>query len=535
MRLRNAGRVGTVIVAATSVVGLSACSGSSSSSATSAHSTSFIVGAGGIDNLDPVQFKTVAAYTVDANVYASLLKQKFVPHNGYLKGTTDTKPSLAKSVSTSADGKTVTFTLRNGLKFANGDPITADDVVYSLKRALSDAGYTSALAPYMGIKDGSAVSAASASTVQIKLAHPSALIKRFIAFQVFGVLDKSKAMAHKGSGKWATDYFSQHATSSGPYKIASREKGKQITLKQNPNYYAAGDVKASSVTIKNIPNANQQYLALKNGAIDVALGLTPELVAKAKKNPNLKVYDLPTSYIHYLGMNNKDKVLSNTLVRRAISYAIPYHALTSKVMHGFARTAYGPVSAGMPTAINKAGTKLAYPTDITKAKELLAKAGVKNLHLTLSVRASNGSAVKSATFIQSALAKIGIGVHINKLTDPKYDTKLNHKQLQMFIASWYSWGNDPFYQMDFLLHCGSATNAANYCNDKVDKDIEQGIVTTNHAKRVSLSHDAQKRVIADAPWAFLYTSDVLIATRKGVAGITDANDNYVRFAYLTRK
>lgn len=534
MRLSKAGRVTAVVAVATSGLIMSACSGSSSPT-THTSSTSYIIGAGDVDNLDPVQFKSLAAYTVDANVYASLLVQKFSSQGGYLQGTAQTGPGLAQSVSTSADGKTVTFTLRDGLKFADGTPLTSADVVYSLQRALSDAGYTSALAPYMGIKDGSAISAPDAKTVQITLAHPSALLERFIAFQTFGVLEKSKAEANKGSNGWATDYFAKNTTPSGPYEVASWDQGQQITLKKNPNYYDAANVKATSVTLKNMPNANQQYLALKNGSIDVALGLPPTLVAQAKKDPNLVVYDMPTSFIYYLGMNNKDKVLSNKLVRQAISYAVPYGALRDQVMHGFARSADGPVPAGMETALDQSGTTDAYPTDVAKAKALLQQAGVQNLKLTLSVQASDASAVESATFIQSSLAQIGITVSIDQLTDADYTTKLNAKQLQMFIASWYSWGEDPFYQMNFLLHSGQPTNYANYSNAQVDKDIDQGVLAVDPAQRKELSQDAQQQIISDAPWAFLFTTDVLIVARKGISGITRPDDNYLRFAYLTRQ
>jgi peptide/nickel transport system substrate-binding protein len=534
VRLIKAGHVGALTVAAVGALVLSGCSGGSSSTS-GAKSGSFIVGAGDVDNLDPVQFKSDAAYTADANMYAPLLVQQYTPKNGYLQGTDKFSPGLATSTSTSADGKTVTFKLRSGIKFADGHPITADDVAYSLQRSVSDAGYTSALAPYMGIGSPSAISAVDPTTVQITLAHPSALLQRFLAFQTFGVLQKSQADAHKGSKGWATDYFTRNATPSGPYQISSWQQGQQLVLKKNPNYYDAASVKATSVTIQNMPNPNQRYLALQNGSIDVALGLPPTLVAQAEKDPSLVVYKMPTSAITYLGMNNKDPVLRNKLVRQAISYAIPYGALRQQVMHGFAQSADGPVPAGMATSLDTTGKTDPYPTDPAKAKALLAQAGVHGLHLTLTVEASDATAVQSATFIQSALAQAGIKLNINQLTDADYATKLNSKQLQMFINLWYSWGEDPFYQMNFLLHSGVPTNYTGYSNAKVDADIGKGVLATDAQTRTALSQDAQRQVIADAPWAFLYTSDVLIVARKGISGITRPDDNYLRFAYLTRK
>src|SRR5262249_14017063 len=154
------------------------------------------------------------------------------------------------------------------------------------------------------------------------------------------------------------------------------------------------------------------------------------------------------------------------------------------------------------------------PTDLAKAKALLAQAGVHNLSLTLTVQASDANAVQSATFIQSSLAQVGIKLSIDQLTDADYATKLSSKKLQMFINLWYSWGEDPFYQMNFLLHSGVPTNYTGYSNPKVDADIDQGVVTADPSKRMSLSQDAQRQVITDAPWAFLYSTDVLIVARK---------------------
>lgn len=535
MRLGKAGPVGALAVATVGALVLSGCSGATSSSSSAAGSGAFVIGTGDVDNLDPVQFKSDAAYTADANMYAPLLVQQYTSKNGYLQGTDQFSPGLASSVNMSADGKTATFKLRHGLKFADGHPITADDVVYSLQRAVSDAGYTSALAPYMGITSPSEISAVDASTVRVQLAHPSALLQRFLAFQTFGVLEKSVAEANKGSNGWATQYFTSNATPSGPYEISSWQKGQQMTLKKNPNFYDAAHVKANTVTLQNMPNPDQRYLALKNGSIDIALGLPPNLVAQAEKDPSLVVYKMPTSAIDYLGMNTSDKVLSNKLVRQAISYAIPYGALRQQVMHGFAHAADGPVPAGMTTSLDTSGNTEPYPTNLAKAKALLNQAGVHGLQLTLSVQASDANAVQSATFIQSALAQIGIKLNINQLTDSDYATKLSSKQLQMFINLWYSWGEDPFYQMNFLLHTGQPTNYTNYSNPAVDADIEKGVLTTDSATRTALSQDAQRRVIADAPWAFLYSTDVLIVARKGIGGITRPDDNYLRFQYLTRK
>jgi ABC-type transport system substrate-binding protein len=189
----------------------------------------------------------------------------------------------------------------------------------------------------------------------------------------------------------------------------------------------------------------------------------------------------------------------------------------------------------MVTSLDPSGTKSAYPTDIGKAKALLAQAGVNGLHLTLSVQASDAKATQGATFMQSSLAQAGITVDIAQLTDSDYTTKLSANQLQMFMGAWYSWGEDPIYQMNFLLRSGVPTNYAKYANPQVDQDIMQGVLSTDAAQRQALSQDAQRQIIDDAPWAFLYTEDQLVVTAKNVHGITRPDDGFLRFADLYRQ
>lgn len=511
------------------------CAGATPSS-TGSGSSSFVVGAGDVDTLDPIKFKSDTGYTVDANLYAPVLQQTFQQQDNYLRGANNYVPSLADSFTLSPDGKTATIHLRPGLKFSDGSPITADDVVYTLQRSLSKAGYTSVFLPYLGISNPQTdITAPDPSTAKIALAYPSPLLQKFLSFQTFGVLERKTADANKGSNGYASEYFAKKATPSGPYQISSWDPGQKMALDKNPNYYDAANVKASSVTVQNMPNADQRYLAVKNGSIDVALDLPPRLVAQAEKDSGLSVYKIPTSKLVYMGMNNTDPALGNKLVRQAISYAVPYDALRNQVMQGYAGAAYGPVPSTMSTSLDPSGNKSAYPTDIAKAKALLAQAGVNGLQLTLSVQASDASAVQDATFIQSSLAQIGVTVNIAQLTDSDYTTKLSANQLQMFVGGWYSWGEDPIYQMNFLQHSGVATNYTHYSNPKVDQDISQGVTSTDAAQRSQLSQDAQRQIIDDAPMAFLYTEDDLVVAAKNVHGITRPDDQYLRFANLYRQ
>ena len=152
---------------------------------------------------------------------------------------------------------------------------------------------------------------------------------------------------------------------------------------------------------------------------------------------------------------------------------MPYDALREDVMKGYAGAAYGAVPYPMSDALDETGDKVAYPTDVDKAKALLAEAGIEEgeLDLTLSVQASNQSQRQAAVFIQSALEEGGVNVEVSEMSDADYNSNLG--KMQMFLDSWYSWGQDSVYQMFFLLTTGTFTNYTNFSNPEVDELVKR--------------------------------------------------------------
>jgi peptide/nickel transport system substrate-binding protein len=355
----------------------------------------------------------------------------------------------------------------------------------------------------------------------------------FLTFQIFPVLDKSTAESKAATDDpWSAKFFAKDATESGPYVVDSFAEG-QTTLSKNANFTST-DLSGApdKVVVKNMPDQQQAYLALQNGAVDLVVGLTPDIAQAVEKDANLKLYNLRYSDIVYLGMNNKDPALKDVRVRQAISYLMPYDALREDVMKGYAGAAYGAVPYPMPDSLDEKGDRVAYPTDVEKAKQLLAQAGLGagELSLTLSVPATDVSLRQSAVFIQSALEKGGIKVKLNEMNDAEFNSDLG--KMQLYIDSWYSWGQDSIYQLFFLLKTGLFTNYTNFSNAEVDRLIEQAMATSDTAERSRLAKQAQQIVIEQAPWAFLFTRNMLVGARAGVSGITHSNDANLRFDRL---
>jgi peptide/nickel transport system substrate-binding protein len=176
-----------------------------------------------------------------------------------------------------------------------------------------------------------------------------------------------------------------------------------------------------------------------------------------------------------------------------------------------------------------------YKTNLDKAKSLLQQAGVGPITVDLAVRQSRLEDQQAAVFIQSNLREIGITVNIQKLPDAEFSDKLNKKQLPMFIHDWYSWGEDPFYQMTNLVKSGAFTNFTAYQNPELDALIKQGTFELDPAKRAEISKKCQEILFRDAPMAYLYSPDWTVAARSNIAGVTRDFTQIVRFDQLTEK
>ena len=487
-----------------------------------------------VNLLEEHLFRTTGAYAVTRALYQPYLDQEYVDEEGAKIGTKKVVPSgLLKSYDVAADG-TATFVLADNAKFASGDPITADDAVYMLRRSIeAPDSYIPLLLPFIAIDSADAFAVVDPKTFTITPKQPTALFERFMTFQVFGPIQKSLAEAKKtAEDPYAFGYFSKNANASGPYTLTSwDEAGGEIVLDPNPGW--PGKVANSGIIVRNVPDASQRALLLRNGDLDVAAGLPPRLLDELKTDPKVKVHSAPSTRVNYIAMNGVvEPKLANKTVRQAISYAIPYQALIDNVMFGFASPAGTLITSNMETYDAKgAGV---YATDMDKAKELMEQSGVGPFTVELAVQNSRASDQEAAVFIQDALRELGITVNINILPDSEYADKQNGRQLAMSFHEWFSWGDDPFYQLTFLAKCKAFTNFADGCNEKLDELIAEGTFETDPARRAEIGLEAQKLMVDDADRIYLWSADWNIATGADIKGVTKDFTEVERFENLTR-
>jgi peptide/nickel transport system substrate-binding protein len=490
-----------------------------------------------IDHVELMEFRSDAGYYATANLYEPPLQQKVVADADgvVLAGQLEYLPGLAESYTVSPDGKLVTLKIRQGAKFANGTEITAESFKHTFDRAMTaKRSYIPLLTQFMGISKAEEIVVKDKYTLELRPTQAAALMVPMLAFQVFGAMDPATTKANvTKDDEWAFDWYRKNANPSGPYKITSWKPGVEYVFEPNPNYWRGPDYfQNSKVIVKVVPSPEDRELLLKKGDIDLALGLPFKDVAALKTDPNVKVKAIEYTRLFYLGMNSKIKPFDNVKVRQAISYGIPYQTIIDKVLYGNGQRAYSPIPTGMPTS-NKSFWK--YDTDTKKTASMLKDAGVSNLKLDLSVRQSIPWDVDAAVWIQSSLSEAGVNVTINKMTDADFFDKLNNHQLQFFIHDWYSWGNDPAYQLTFLLKCDAFTNYANYCNKRVDELIQKVTWTVDPVERQKMMDEAQQIIVDEAPWAFLHQPNWIVAMNKNFTGFAKLDDLCLRFAYMGKK
>ena len=473
--------------------------------------------------IEPHTFRTTSAYWVTDAIYDPLIWQEFQQDaEGVWIGQTVHEGRGALSFEASADGLEYTFTIREGSKFANGEPVTAEDYKYVFQRSIESPadqgeGYIPLLLQFAEIDSADQLEVVDDLTFIIRPGIASPLFERMMTFQVFGAMDKTflESVATT-EDPWSFRALDQAGAGSGPYDIGEWSPETQVVLDPNTNWWNADNIANGGIIIRNVPNADERALLLQSGDLDLASGLPPALLSDLAADPNITVISRPTSGVEYLGMNNGIAPLDNADFRKAIAYAIDYQALLDRVMFGYASYAGTIIPTHMETHAGLGPT-----LDLEKAQGFLDASGVdtSDLVLTLGVRESRSTNQDAAVLIQDNLRQIGITVEIDILPDADFAAKQNANELPLQIHDWYSWGEDPFYQMSFLTTCGQFVNYARYCNEAYDALVKEGVRTADLGTRQELSTAAQEIFLEDMPWATLWSTDRTFAIRSCLTGV----------------
>lgn len=415
------------------------------------------------------------------------------------------------------------FELRKGVTFSDGSPFTAQDVKYTFDRysnpALSE-GNSWAITPWF-----KSIEVTGDYEVVFTTSYAMPDIYAWLAYAPKIV---SKTAIDKAGQQDAQELTGAALVGTGEFTLSSFVKGEQVLLQRNDNYWGT---KAPVKTIKFVPISDDQAraAALQSGQVDLISAVPPTLVAGLKADSNVSVTVQSSARYTYVWLNTLKAPFNNVKARQAVNYAVDTDAMSKSLFLGMDKPADAPLA---PANFGYC-SQTPYGYDPTKAKQLLSEAG-----LTQPVNVEFWSPQnrylqdrEMATAIQGYMNQAGFKVDL-KLSDwgtlskqifAEQDQYLKGQiaspSYDMLLISWGSITLDADYALYPVFHSGQQYNLAYYDNPQVDKLLEEAR-TAPQTQRADLYCQAQKLIWQDAPQLFLHIEPQIMATRKGLEGVT---------------
>ena len=433
------------------------------------------------------------------------------------------EPWLATGYTVSPNKLTYTIKLRSGVKFSNGQPMTAADVKFSIDQdtatGSSGWGYINA-----AIKQ---VVAVNSSTVQIDLKHPWAPILADLSLFSNGIIPNN----YGGESETA---FYNHPIGTGPFEWDVWKKGQYIKLVKNPHYWQPGKPYLDSVTFDVVPDASTRQLQLEGNQANIDTSPDWSTFATLKSTPGVTATAFPSTEIDYLAFNEKVAPFNDVHVRQAISDAINRTALVDAVLFGNGKAANSLFMPGLPYYDGTGGETY----NLAAAKKALAESSKPHgFTTTLQIASGNANESAAAQIVQSELAQLGITVNIQQLDPTAAHASLEADTFDMAYSLWTMDIPDPDEWTSFATDpSGGAESAFTFYDNptviSLNKQAEQEI---NPTKRAALYTQLQQLTSQDAFMAYLYYPPYAYATTDNVHGffVTPLGNFHLENVYLS--
>ena len=443
------------------------------------------------DSLDPHQ--TVAAGTREAlfNIFEGLVKPN---------SDGEMIPAVAEKYTLSEDGTTYTFTLREGVKFHNGQTVTAEDVVYSINRcaAVPEGQEKPLVAAFSAVKS---VEALDEKTVAVTIAQRDL---EFISYMTAAIIP--------------ADYENQDTApvGTGPFKFVSRTPQQDFVMERFEDYWGA-PAWLDKVTYKICENADALVMNLNGGSIDLCAHLTSAQASQL--NQSFQVLEGTMNLVQAIYLNNQAKPFDNQLVRQALCYAIDRQGIMDMVADGHGTAVGSSIYPAftkyfLPELVDK------YPHDVAKAKELLAQAGYPDgFDMTISVPNNYQPHMDTAEVVAEQLREAGINVTIQPVEWSTWlDTIYNGRQFQATVVG-VDAANMTARAMLERFTSDYGKNFINYNNPAYDALFQQAINAQDEAEQTDL-YKQMETMLADTA-ANVYIQDLcdLVAMRQDLGGL----------------
>ncbi len=474
-----------------------------------------------IITMDPGESFEISAGEIMGNSYDRLLRYDV---NDPSKLIAD----LARIWSVSGDGKTYSFELKPGLKFASGNPLGAEDVVFSLQRAvLLDKSPAFILTQFGfskdNVKDKIKQTGPLTLTLETDKEYAPTFVYNCLTANIAAVVDKKLVLSNEKDGDMGYAWLKTNYAGSGPMKLREWRANEIVTLERNDNYHGEKS-KLARVIYRHIKEAATQRLMLEKGDADIARNLSPEDLTALASNKAIRTTATPKGTVYYIGLNQKNPNLAKPEVREALKWLVDYNAIGNTLIKNI-----GIVHQNfLPVGLLGASTEKPYKLDVAKAKALLKKAGLADgFKVSIDMRTIQPVQGITENFQQTA-KRAGIDIEIIPGDGKQTLTKYRARSHDMYIGQWGADYWDPHTNADtFARNPNNADDAKSkplawrnaWDIPELTKQADAAVLERDGAKRKAMYEKMQADFRKNSPFVMLYQQIEVAAFRSNVQGL----------------
>jgi len=470
-------------------------------------------------SLNPINVSDRWGLTVTNIVFSPLAR---------IEGDGTVVNELAESIEPSEDGLSVTVTLKDGLLWSDGEPLTADDVVFTYtQKAVRENGNADLL--WIGDQPITA-SATDDRTVVFTLPSISAAALSNIATETYIIPEH----VYGDVTDFSVTELDPLAVGSGPYVLTAYERGQYLTFEANENYYGAAP-NIPNLTLQIVSNADTVKTALQTGEADASFATADQITEL--EGAGLDIYPYAEGRVAYLGLNLAK--ITDPKVRQALFFALD----RDEINNGAFLTSdyFEPAVTILPPSNPFATTDVeAYDRDLDASAALLKDAGVSDLTITLAYAGADPAQTTQATLIQQQAKAAGITVELAGVEPAAVYAEIEKgadSQYDAFLGG-YIMGQDPD-AYSLLYRSGASANYFHYANPATDALFDQGAVELDADARKAVYADLQKQIAEDAVIFPLADNLKILAVNPRIGGVEDARTvpiyTFENFGLLTER
>ncbi len=436
------------------------------------------------------------------------------------------EPCLVDTYEFSEDAMTLTVTLKDGIVFASGNPMTSADVMFSINRCKNLQGNPSFICDTI-----ESMEAPDDKTIVFHLTQPDSAILSKLTYSSTAVLDSEVVKANGGTdaedastADTAQAYLDTTSAGSGMYVMTSYTPDEEVVLEKNPNYWGEA-TNVDKYIIKIQPDSNTQMMTLSTGDIDVAMNMTDDTMAELEGAENVEIINGATKTVGFVMMNMNEEYggpVSDPTVQKAIRKALDYAGIQTIIGEG-TLTPYSIIQSGF---MGSKGEREADYTDLEEAKALLADAGYADgfdVDLTVCDLDMEGVALTDlAQKVKDDLSQIGINVNI--VSQPwaaGYGDAYRDGTLGFTVMYWGTDYNDPNVQLEFLpgatvgLRAGWTAEMA----PELAALYQEAMKATDNDARIEVLEQIQDMTYEDGPFIMIAQAPAHIGYNTRLSGV----------------